>query len=419
LYWEFASISPITDEAGRVTHFVAVKEDITGRKNLEAQLRHAQKMEAIGQLAGGVAHDFNNILAVIQMQTDLLRMAGDLKPEQTASAVEIEQAAERAASLTRQLLLFGRRQLMQARDIDLNDIVSNISKMLHRLLGEDIRIHLNYSPRHLLIHADAGMIDQVLLNLAINSRDAMPNGGRLVVETSRIDLSERQTALIPNAKPGSYACLTVMDNGTGIKPEDLPHIFEPFFTTKDVGKGSGLGLATVFGIVEQHRGWIDVISTPGIGTTFRIHLPLLASHAPPKARHPALTASRGGTETILVAEDDSSLRILIRFVLTRLGYRMIEAPTGIDALHVWQENRDTIQLLLTDLVMPDGMSGIELAQRIKEDAPQMKVIYMSGYSPEIAAKNVSLHEGVDFLAKPFHAHELAEIIREALDRKPA
>jgi PAS domain S-box-containing protein len=414
LFWEFASISPITGEAGRVTHFVAVKEDITGRKNMEAQLLQMQKMEGIGQLAGGVAHDFNNILAVIQMQADLLKMEDDLKPDQMACADEIVKASERAASLTRQLLLFSRRQVMQARDLDLNEAVAGITNMLRRILGEDIRIQITREPEALFIHADPGMMDQVLMNLAVNSRDAMPNGGRLTIETSRVEIDADAASRIPDAQPGAYACLTVMDNGTGINPEDLPRIFEPFFTTKDVGKGTGLGLATVFGIVRQHQGWIDVLSTPGVGTTFHIHLPLLSRKEDVEAPH-SITAMRGGTETVLVAEDDSDLRFLIRSVLTQLGYRMIEASTGVEALRVWEENRDAIHLLLTDLVMPDGMSGIELAQRIKEDAPQLKVIYMSGYSPEIAAKNVSLQVGVDFLQKPFNAHSLATALRARLD----
>lgn len=418
VYWEFASISPLTDEAGRITHFVGVKEDITGRKSLEDQLRHVQKMDAIGQLAGGVAHDFNNILGIIQMQADLLRLTSGLTAEQEQCAAEIEQATERAANLTSQLLLFSRRQAMRPRDLNLNDTVINISRMLARLLGENIRIRVTCADVPLTIHADPGMMDQVLLNLAVNSRDAMPSGGLLEIATSVVELDVRQAAKIANAKPIRYACLTVTDDGCGIKPDDLPRIFEPFFTTKDIGKGTGLGLATVFGIVEQHEGWIDVVSTPGSFTTFRIHFPLLDRPVGADPAESPPTASRGGSEMILVAEDDPALRALIRKVLVGLGYRFLEAASGVEAAKVWDSNRDSIDLLLTDLVMPDGMSGIELAATLRKVRPDLKVVFMSGYSPEIAVGECPAFDHVNFLAKPFRAHQLSAVVRAALDFVP-
>jgi PAS domain S-box-containing protein len=388
--------------------------DITEGRAMEEQLRQAQKMEAIGRLAGGVAHDFNNMLAVIQMQAGMLKAESSLAPAQTEMAGEIEKAALRAADLTRQLLLFSRRQALQQRDLDLNEVVRNISKMLQRILGEHIRIQISFAPGELCVHADPGMMDQVLLNLAVNSRDAMPKGGQLTIETAAVDLDEVDAAQYPAARPGSFACLTVTDTGCGIAPEILPRIFEPFFTTKDVGKGTGLGLATVFGVVQQHGGWSSVASEVGRGTTFRIYIPRLAAAKKAPAPAPLAQLPRG-SETILLAEDEPALRSLVRSVLTRLGYRVLEAPTGVRALEVWNENRDDIRLLLTDMVMPDGMSGRELAERIHTTNPGLKVIYTSGYNPEIAGKNSNLREGVDFLAKPFAAPKLAAAVRAQLD----
>jgi PAS domain S-box-containing protein len=396
---------------GRVWSF----RDMTARKTMEEQLRQSQKMEGIGRLAGGVAHDFNNILGVIQMQAELLRMEGNLDDTQLSCISEIEQAAERATNLTRQMLLFSRRKAMQPRDMDLNGIITGMTKMLQRILGDDIRVNISCWQEPLYVHIDPGMVDQLLLNLCVNSRDAMPKGGRIIVETSRVHSDEIHSLRNPATQPGEYACLAVMDTGSGIAPEHLPHIFEPFFTTKDVGKGTGIGLATVFGIVQQHNGWIDVTSTQGIGTTFRIYLPLLPAAEIEMAEHlPATTNSRG-SETLLLVEDDPSLRILVRSILTRLGYQLLEAPTAMEALPVWEAHRGSIHLLLTDLVMPDGMSGIELGQRLTKEDQNLKVIYMSGYSPEIAASNMPLKEGFNFLSKPFRAQELASVIRTQLD----
>jgi two-component system cell cycle sensor histidine kinase/response regulator CckA len=262
------------------------------------------------------------------------------------------------------------------------------------------------------------MMDQVLLNLTVNARDAMPNGGQLIIETSGVEFDEFAAAQSIQARAGSFVCLSVSDSGSGIPPEILPKIFEPFFTTKDVGKGTGLGLATVFGIVQQHQGWINVYSELNHGTTFRIYLPRLAKNAGPKSSQPSLTDMRGGNETILLAEDDPSLRTSVQMGLSRLGYRILEAPTGVKALEVWKQNRDDIRLLLTDLVMPDGMTGKDLAQRILQENPKLKVIYMSGYSAEVVGKDFPLKEGVNFLTKPFQASKLAQTIRDNLD-KPA
>ena len=409
------SIGRSTIEHAGEGEIIFNSRDITESRALEEQFRQSQKMEAIGQLAGGVAHDFNNMLAVIQMQVELLKLEAGLSPAQLDSANEIGKAAIRAANLTRQLLIFSRRQALKSRDLNLNEIVANVAKMLQRLLGEDVRIQLNYTPDPLFIHADNVMIDQILLNLAVNSRDAMPHGGLLIIETARAEFDPVAAAQLPQARPGVFACLSVSDTGAGIAPEILPHIFEPFFTTKDVGKGTGLGLATVFGLVQQHHGWINVYSEPGMGTTFRIYLPLLSASPSEPGHDTTLATVRRGAETILLVEDEPALRALVRTVLTRLGYRVIEAASGLAALEVWKVHRDEIKLLLTDLVMPDGVSGRELSQRLQAERPELKVIYTSGYSQEIAGHDFPLREGENFLAKPFQATKLAKVVRARLD----
>ena len=418
LYEEEATISPVRDAAGKVINFVAVKHDVTHEKQLEAQFRQAQKLEAIGILAGGVAHDFNNILAAMFLQTDLVDTFEDLPDEVVDIHRQIRSSAESAAKLVRQLLLFSRRQVLQPHNLDLSESIGSMAKMMSRILGENINVQLKLAAQPLFIHADAGMMDQVLMNLAVNARDAMTGGGQLVLETSRVDFDEFAASQSTQARPGSFVCLSVSDTGSGIPAEILPKIFDPFFTTKDIGKGTGLGLSTVFGIVQQHQGWINVYSEVGHGTTFRIYLPRLAGVFEPKAAPPALAAMRGGNETILLVEDEEPLRVLVQMALSRLGYRVLEAPTGVKALEVWKTHREEISLLLTDLMMPDGMSGIELAHRLRQKNPKLKVVYMSGYSADVVGKDLPLEVGVNFLTKPFQAHKLAKTIRDSLD-KPA
>jgi PAS domain S-box-containing protein len=409
--------SPIRDAAGKVIGVSKTARDITESRKLEEQFRQSQKMEAIGQLAGGVAHDFNNILAVIQMQAGLLQAEPELSPAQLEFANEIEKAAQRAANLTQQLLQFSRRQAMQTRDLDLNDTIALIAKMLQRILGEHIQMQFKFAPQPLFIHADAGMIEQVLLNLTVNSRDAMPAGGQLMIETSLVEFDEFAAAQAAQARPGMFACLSVSDTGSGIRPEILPRIFEPFFTTKEVGKGTGLGLATVFGIIQQHHGWINVYSEAGRGTTFRIYLPRLEKIAGHDAAPFAPEAMSRGDETILLVEDDETLRASVCKVLSQLGYHVIEARNGSEALEIWGQRRGDIHLLLTDLIMPGGMTGKDLVERLMERNPELKVIYTSGYSADIATKDFQLLEGVNFLAKPFQAARLAETVRKRLDAK--
>jgi two-component system, cell cycle sensor histidine kinase and response regulator CckA len=415
--WFEVIVDPIFDAAGQFAGAVHIVSDITQHRTLEAQFRQVQKMEGIGQLAAGVAHDFNNILAVIQLHASLLKTEEDVSSEQLESANEIEKAAERAANLTRQLLMFSRRQTMQPHDLDLNQSINDMTKMLRRTIGENIQVQFKFAMQPLFIHADAGMLDQVLMNLAVNAHDAMPQGGQLVIEASAVEFDESVRAHSPLARPGSFVCLSVSDTGCGIPPENLLRIFEPFFTTKDVGKGTGLGLATVFGIVQQHQGWINVYSEVSRGTTFRVYLPRLAARSGHESVQAELTAVRGGSETVLLVEDEVALRASMCKALSQLGYRVLESVSGVEAQKVWEQHRKEIDLLLTDMVMPGGMSGKDLAEKLLHENPKLKVIYTSGYSIEVASRDFPLEEGVNFLAKPFGAHKLAQTVRDRLDQK--
>ncbi|MEZ5291994.1 MAG: PAS domain S-box protein [Vicinamibacterales bacterium] len=407
LSWSFYPI------AGRqIVH--AYADDITDRLALESKLLQSQKMEAIGLLAGGVAHDFNNILSVVMMQAEVSSTV-DGVPDETAEGLqEIQACAERGADLTRQLLLFSRRQVMQPRHLDLNEVVTTLTKMLQRIIGEDIRLELVLHASKLAARADAGMLDQVLLNLAVNARDAMPKGGRLRVETWQRVIGDDSPH--PDLAPGRYVGLSVSDTGYGIPADVLPRIFEPFFTTKEAGKGTGLGLATVFGIVRQHGGWLNVASEVGQGTTFDIFLPAgtAAAGADAVAAKPAV---RGGTETILVAEDERSVRMLMCAILERRGYTVIEASSGVEALALWKAHGSAVSLLLTDLVMPDGVSGQDLARQLRADRPDLRVVFSSGYSAEIAGRELA--EAEHFLQKPFTTDVLLQMVRQVLDEPVA
>jgi CheY-like chemotaxis protein len=362
-----------------------------------------------------VAHDFNNILTVIQMQAGLLQSEGNLSAEQSELADDIRGAVQRAVGLTRQLLLFSRTDVLQPRDLDLNQNVTEMTKMLKRILGENIAVQLNLAVQPMFLHADAGMMDQVLMNLAVNARDAMLNGGQLVIETAGVEFDEFTATQTAQARPGSFVRLIVSDNGCGIPPENLSKIFEPFFTTKGAGKGTGLGLATVFGVVQQHHGWVNVHSEVGHGTAFTVYLPRLSESHDTKIVKKLLATAPTGHETILLVEDEPALRTMIGKTLTRLGYLVLEASTGFKALEVWKEHRAEIHLLLTDLMMPDGMTGKELGQCLLQENPKLKVVYMSGYSADIVAQDIPFQEGVNFLTKPFQLQQLAHTIRQSLD----
>lgn len=410
--WSFIPI-----HASRVVHCYAI--EITERLNLEAQLRHSVKMEAVGQLAAGVAHDFNNILTIIQGHADLLLHRINSDPQNEKPLKQICLASERAGALIRQLLMFSRKQVMQHRYLDLKEVTTNLMQMLQRFLGEHIALEIHHPPELPAIHGDTGMIEQVLMNLSVNARDAMPKGGKLILSTSVVDLHD--TAILRNrnsaARSGKFVCMSITDSGCGMDEKTKCHIFEPFFTTKEVGKGTGLGLATVYGIVQQHQGWVEVESEIGKGSTFKIFLPACGKASSEKAGPTELSA-RGGKETILVVEDEPALRMLVVEILQLYGYRVYQAQSGTAALGVWAEHKARIDLLLTDMVMPDGISGRELAERLQKEKSALKVVYTSGYSPGMAGKDTALLTGFNFLPKPYPPTRLAEVVRQCLNKTP-
>jgi two-component system cell cycle sensor histidine kinase/response regulator CckA len=398
--------------------FTGFIRDITEHKELEALVRHSQKMDAIGQLAGGVAHDFNNILTVIQGHTALLVAGGGGKEADQDSVRQIAEAAARAAGLTRQLLAFSRKQVIQATTLDLNEVVSNMSRMLQRILGEDVKLSVKPSPRPSMVHGDAGMMEQIVLNLAVNARDAMPEGGRLTIATATEQIGAAFVRDNPEATPGRYVCLSVSDSGCGIATEHLSRIFEPFFTTKGVHKGTGLGLATVYGIVKQHKGWMTVQSEIGKGSTFTVYLPLNERPSAITKRRVAESA-RGGQETILLVEDEAPVRMLARMVLERSGYAVLDAPHGLAALAIWKAERDRVDLVFTDMVMPEGMSGRQLADHVLADRPEMRIIITSGYSVEVFGKELAPSDNVTFIQKPYSPEPLLACVRAMLDKRIA
>jgi signal transduction histidine kinase/HAMP domain-containing protein len=395
----------------------AYVEDITDRLSLEAQLRQSQKMESVGQLAAGVAHDFNNMLTVIQGHSGMLLAKAVQSPELMESTQAIYFAAERAANLTRQLLMFSRKNVMQPRQLDLREVVSQLSKMLERLLGETITMEFQPPPHLSCIQGDVGMIEQVIMNLAVNARDAMPKGGTLTIATTEVIVNESYVHSHPEARPGSFVCLRVSDTGIGMDTYTMARIFEPFFTTKGVGKGTGLGLATVYGIVKQHEGWVEVVSEPGKGAAFSVFFPSIGTVLEPSAAGSApVPEVRGGKETILVVEDEPVLRDMAHVILQDCGYNIIEASSGRDALLVWERHKDVVDLLLTDMVMPEGVSGMDLASRLVKAKPGLKVIFASGYSMDDLDPAFLNEHHVIFLQKPYTHLSLAKAVRDCLDR---
>ncbi len=410
LAWSFHQVAP-----SRVVHCYG--EDVTDRLNLEAQLRQSQKMDSIGQLAAGVAHDFNNMLTVIQGHSGMLLAKTSLPPELLSCAQAIYFASERAAGLTRQLLMFSRKNVMKPLPLDLRKVVSDMSKMLKRLLGETVVLEFNPPPELPLILADTGMVEQVVMNLTVNARDAMPHGGMVAISTSFIEVDEGYVQSHPEARPGAFVCLRVRDTGCGMDSATMARIFEPFFTTKGVGKGTGLGLATVYGIVKQHEGWIAVASDLGKGSTFKVFLP--ASSEPMKAlprESPSAAPVRGGHETILVVEDEPVLRDMTHMILQDCGYQVLEAGTGAEALQVWADHADRIDLMLTDVVMPGGMSGRDLAVKLLAHRPKLRIIFTSGYNVEESNTDFFPQGESGFLQKPYTRNDLTKVVRECLDQ---
>ncbi len=412
--WVHARGSAIRHESGAIYRLGGTAEDITRRKEAEQQFRHAQKMEGLGQLAGGVAHDFNNLLAIIGGNLELFLMtAKDLTAECKEYLAQISHATKRAATLNRQLLNFSRSEARQMQVLNLNDLIATFTKLLRRILGEDIRLLNELAPELPAIRADPGMMEQILMNLAVNARDAMPAGGQLIISTELRVLDAAGVASNPKMREGRFVCLSVRDTGTGITPENMSRIFEPFFTTKAAGKGTGLGLATVFGIAQQHEGWVDVTTEVGAGTTFHVFLPATqeAVAAPDEA---ATQKIRGGGEKILVVEDDESLRRVVSEVLQKQGYVVVEADSGISARQVWAKEADNIDLLLTDVVLPGGLTGLDLAQELRLQKPGLKVVLSTGYSSQLLSTETALLQKLFFLEKPYASQKLAETVRQCL-----
>jgi two-component system cell cycle sensor histidine kinase/response regulator CckA len=387
------------------------------KAQLEERLREAQKMEAFGQLAGGIAHDFNNILTAIKGNVSLLQVDGGLsEPERAAVTNEISDAADRAASLTRHLLTFSRRRLMQPQALDLNQIVAAVVNMLRRLIGEHIILETSYAPEAVPVYADASLLEQVLVNLAVNSRDAMAKGGQLILETARVQVGKSEALMSRHGRPGQHARLTVSDTGAGIAAEHLPHIFEPFFTTKEFGKGTGLGLSTVVGIVEQHRGWIEVQSRLGSGTTFHLYLPRSTKNIT-SVRPVEEPAIRGGTETILLVEDEEAVQRSLGNMLGRYGYQIYTALSAEAASKIWRQHHQSIQLIVTDIVIPGGVSGRALFDKMRSEKPDLKAIFCSGYTDDVLGNDAQLRRDPNFIEKPFAPDKLLRKIRACLDSK--
>jgi signal transduction histidine kinase len=388
-----------------------LRREAQARTDAENKLRHAQRMESIGQLAAGVAHDFNNVLTVIHGHASMLSMRLGQEGPHAKSIREIRLAAERAANLVRQLLQFSRKQIMQFRNVDLADVLRSISGMLRQLVGEHIDVETECAPDLPPIYADRGMIEQVIVNLTINARDAMPRGGKVILKIAGLELDRDGAARHTDAFAGRFVSLTVSDSGCGMDTVAMAHIFEAFFTTKEPGKGTGLGLATVYGIVKQHQGWIEVRSEAGAGSTFEIFFPVSTEAVQMVSEGNIEPAPQHGSETILLAEDEAALRDMVAEILTLRGYKVLAAGSGPAALDLARSISGPIHLLLTDMVMPGGMMGTDLASSVKRDHPNLKIIYTTGYT----SGSAGLHEGVNLISKPYSPTKLTEVVRHCLD----
>ncbi len=403
----------LRDSFGRVEGVALIGEDITERRHLENQLRQAQKMESIGTLAGGIAHDFNNILTAIIGYGQLLEMKVQGDPNLLQNVLHIQSAAERAAGLTTRLLAFSRKQVIQVRPVDLNAVIRTLKKLLKQLLGEDIELQTTFWPANLIVQADSNQLDHVLINLATNARDAMPDGGFLTIETTCQKMDEEYCHYHGFGSPGNYAVISVSDSGCGMSAQLRQRIFEPFFTTKETGKGTGLGLSMAYGIVQQHNGYINVYSEPGNGTTFRIYLPLEPG-AEAMPAPPSETVSARGTETVLLAEDDASVRDLMKTVLCEAGYTVLDAANGSDAVRLFAEHRDEITLVILDVIMP-GMNGKAVYDEVRKIKPLVKVLFCSGYASDIIHKKGVLDDGINFISKPVTPQAFLQAVRRIIE----
>lgn len=386
------------------------------RRRLTTELHDVKRMELVGQLAGGIAHDFNNLLTVVSGNCELLRSNAQFPPGDLALLKDVEDAAKHAAHLTRQMLAFSRRQVVQTRKLDGNELIANCQRMLRRAVGENIRLSLHLAADLPAVLADVGMVEQVLMNLALNARDALPGGGEIRLQTAVMNVTEADARRVRGARAGRFVRLSVTDNGTGIAPEVLPRIFEPFYTTKDIGKGSGLGLASALGIAQQHGGWIEVDSTVGHGSAFHLYLAALAESVSVTGEATPLTSPLPGRgEVILIVEDEAALRPLLRMMLKRSGYHVLEASNGPEALAHWRERKADIRLVFTDMVMPGGMSGRDVARALQAERPSLPILYTSGYSRETIVHGNEFLTVSNFMPKPYSPREVAQRIRAALD----
>jgi two-component system cell cycle sensor histidine kinase/response regulator CckA len=398
-----------------VLGFVTVSIDLTERRNLEEQFRQSQKMDAVGRLAGGIAHDFNNLLTVIRLNTEIIMEGFDPTDPRSEDVKQIRSAAERASGLTRQLLAFSRKQILQPRVLDMNSVVGNVEPMLRRLIGEDITISTTSSARGYIV-ADPGQLEQVLMNLVVNARDAMPQGGQITIETRSVELDEHYTSEHAPVIAGRYVMLAVGDNGIGMSRDTREHAFDPFFTTKEAGKGTGLGLATVYGIVKQSGGYVWIYSEPELGTTLKLYFPEVSSSAALTASEPRTASSETsrGSETILLVEDEEAVRSLTSRILKKQGYRVMAAQHGREAMEMAAKEEGWIDLVLTDVVMP-GMNGRGLVERLTGIRPRIKSLYMSGYTDDDIIRRGFIEPSKSFLQKPFTSDALLQTVRKVLD----
>lgn len=402
------------DGEGNITGYHGIIHDITERKKLEQQLLQAQKMEAVGRLAGGIAHDFNNILTAIIGYAHLMKMEMHADDPLCGYTVQIIESSERAANLTKALLAFSRKQLTIQKPLNINTVIQGMKGLLSRLIGEDVELAIHLTEKDLTVMADTTQMEQVLMNLVTNARDAMPDGGNLIIATQHVEFDSEFVTVHGYGTVGNFAMISVEDTGHGIDEKIKESIFDPFFSTKEVGKGTGLGLAMVYGIIKQHKGYIDVYSDVGRGTTFKIYLPLITSWID-DGKKAALTDIQGGSETILIAEDDIRVRALTRRILENVGYHVIEAVDGSDAVSLFNEKRDTIRLLILDVIMPK-MNGKECFDEIRKTKPDVKTIFMSGYTADIMEKTGILTEDMNLILKPVSPNDLLKKVREVLDK---
>jgi two-component system, cell cycle sensor histidine kinase and response regulator CckA len=398
-------------------HLIIMAQDVTDERELEDRLRHAQKMEAVGQLAAGVAHDFNNILTIIQGHLSLQLATAEFSDESREALTETLQASERAASLTHQLLTFSRKHLYQPLAMDLNALLSNQTSMLQRIIGEHIEVSWECEDDLPYVMGDAPGISQIVMNLVINARDAMPKGGRLRIATGLIEISASRAAQNPESREGKFVRFSVTDNGAGMDAPTMARVFEPFFTTKDVGQGSGMGLATVYGIVKQHEGWIEAFSDVGQGSTFFVYLPVASDKPKDDSPSRAIVTRSGAGLSVLLVEDEPAVRSIMRQLLTHCGCRVIEAGDAAEGYQQWAEHKQHIDLLVTDIVMPGGATGHDLAQRLLDERPDLRVIYSSGYSADLFQQGSELVPGRNFLPKPYDASSVISMIRRVASER--